>query len=160
MRFSAEGAVVHAYTQSFRASHGGTPRQSFSEVWVKNECSRDCWMIDSRIKGWDISCSRHKKIRVYDPLFRDLTIALYPIPIHAEDGVVTPISMTRMAHIFSSKYTFQKACEKTRELYKARGDSVESFEISERVGVVSYSQRVKSSRTKRLSTVRNATECP
>ena len=70
-------------------------------------------------------------IRVYDPLFGDLTIALYAIPINAEDGVVTmtlctclslihvnyfhvtPISMTRMAHIFSSKYTLQKACEKT-----------------------------------------------
>ena len=178
MRFSAEGAVAHAYTQSFHATHGRTPRRSFSEVWSKNECSRDCRMIDSRIKGWDVSCSRHKKIRIYDPLFRDLTIALYPIPINAEDGVVTmtlctclslihvnyfhvtPISMTRMAHIFSSKYTFQKACEKTRELYKARGNSVESFEISERVGVVSYSQRVKSSRTKRPPTVRNATECP
>ena len=126
MRFSAEGAVAHAYTQSFRATHGGMPRQSFSEVWVKNGCSRDCRLIDYRIKGWDISCSRHKKIRVYDPLFRDLTIALYAIPINAEDGVVTmtlctclslihvnyfhvtPISMTRMAHIFSSKYTFQK----------------------------------------------------
>ena len=69
---------------------------------------------------------------------------------------LTPISVT---HIFSSQYTLNE-CQKTQELYKGCIDSVESFEISERVGVISYSQRVKSSRTKRQSIVRNATKCP
>ena len=73
--------------------------------------------------------------------------------------VVLPISVTRTTHMFSGKYTL-RACQRTQEIYKARRGSVGSFEISERVGVVSYSQRVKSSRTKRSSTVRNATECP